>query len=146
MGTQVLIDNFAGNPDEFYSLVIEEINLRELPDKVEYRWVEEAESDKRLFNKGDKAKALQIVFKTQWMVVFAYPLGKTFFVSARVVNRFHDPETTTYLYDVIMHGFETVVERSTKKALARHMENKQAPIPKFLAANDNDPLGQEASN
>ena|ERR1044071_515323 len=146
MGTQFLFDDFFGNPEEFYSLVIEEINQRELPDKVEYKWLEEAESEKRLFNKGDKAKSLQVAFKTEWMVIFAYQIGKCFFVSTRLTKRFHDAQASTYLYDIIMHCFETVVERSTKRALARHLESRRAPVPKFLAANDNDALGQEATN
>jgi hypothetical protein len=145
MGTQFLLDSFVGDPEEFYSLVIEEINQRELPD-IEYKWMEEAESEKTFFNKGAKAKALQVRFKGEWIEVFGYQLGTCFFVSTRVTNRFYDPETSTYLYDVIVHCFEKSIERSTKKALARHMESRRAPVPKFLAANDNEPMAQEASN
>ena len=145
MGTQFLLDSFVGDPEEFYSLVTEEINLRELPG-IEYKWVEEAESEKTFFNKGAKAKALQVRFKSEWIAVFGYQLGTCFFVSTRVTNRFYDPQQSTYLYDVIVHCIEKSIERSVKKALARHMENRRAPVPTYLAANDNEPVVQEVSS
>lgn len=46
MGSQLLIDNFTGNPQEFYALVTEEINERGLPD-LEFKWMEEKETDNR---------------------------------------------------------------------------------------------------
>jgi hypothetical protein len=137
MATKILIDNFTGNTSEFYALFTEEINARQLPE-LEFRWVEEAESEKRLFNKGQKLPALQVAFKSEWIVVFAYQLGNCFFVSVRTTNTFHNPETSTHLYDAMMFCFEHVVERSTRQALRRHMESRSVSVPSFLYANDNE--------
>jgi hypothetical protein len=144
MPTRVLIDNFVGDPEAFYALVIEEVNQRSLPE-VQFRWVEEAESNKRFFNNGEKLRALNVTFHLEWIVVFAYQLGNCFFVSTRLTN---EPNTklTTYLQDVRLHIFDTVVERSVKRALARHMEERGSALPGFLATNDNSvAAGQSAS-
>lgn len=136
MSTRILIDNFAGNASEFYALVVEEIKQRGLPE-VEYGWTEEAESDKKFFNKGVKAPSLRVSFKTMVISVFAYQLGACFFVSARMTRQFRDPQQITFLYETFMFTFESVVDRATKRALARHMESRSMPVPSFLAANDN---------
>jgi hypothetical protein len=144
MNTRVLIDNFSGDAEAFYTLVIDEINQRALPD-IEYIWVEEAESEKRFFNKGDKAKALRVAFRSkEWIVVFAYQLGACFYVSARMTHRFSEPDT--YLLGVLIYTFETVVERATKRALARHMEERGSALPSFLGANDNVPVSQQSTS
>jgi hypothetical protein len=144
MSTRVLIDNFTGDPEAFYALVIDEVNQRALSD-IEYKWVEEAESEKRFFNKGDKVKALRVAFGTkEWIVVLAYQLGNCFYVSARSTHRFSEPGT--YLIEVLIYTFETVVDRAIKKALARHMEANGSSIPGFLAVNDNIPVSQESTS
>lgn len=144
MSTRILIDNFVGDPDDLYSLLIEEVNLRALPE-IEFNFVEEAESEKRLFNKGDKAKALRIAFKTENVVVFAYQIGRCFFVSTRLTHRFHEATKSTYLYDVQMFTFERVVDRATKRALARYLESKNASVPSFLVASDNAELSEQTA-
>jgi hypothetical protein len=135
MSVRILTDNFVGSPEEFYGLVIEEINARALPE-IEFKWVEEAESDKKLFNKGDKAQALRVAFKTEWIVVFAYQIGACFLVTTRLTNRFHEGNKSTYLYDTLMFTFEKVVDRCARRALARHMEGRGITAPNYLAVND----------
>jgi hypothetical protein len=137
MGSRVLIDGFQGDPNEFYGLVIEEVNQRSLSD-VKFNWVEEAESEKRFFNKGDKAPALGIAFGDhERIVVFAYQMGNCFYMSSRITHRFGNPDNNTYLVEVLIYTFESVVNVATKRALVRHMEARRAPIPKFLVENDN---------
>jgi hypothetical protein len=136
MAIRILTDNFVGSADELYSLVIEEINLRALPE-IKYTWVQEAESEKKFFNKGDKAVALQVAFKTELINVFAYQIGACFLVSTRITNRFHDADTTTFLYEAMMFTFEKVVDRATRRALARHLEGRGVTTPDYLVVNGN---------
>ncbi len=136
MAIRILTDNFVGSPEEFYSLAIEEINLRALPG-IEYSWIEEVESEKKFFNKGEKARALRVAFKTEWITVFAIQIGGCFFLSTRVTNRFHDPTQRPFLYEVFMFTFEKTVDRSARRALARLMEKHGITAPNYLAVNDN---------
>ncbi len=131
MGVYVLIDDFRGDPQEFYNLVVEEINKRELTD-VKYDWVQEVESTKMFFNKGDKTQALRISFRGHSMNVLGYQIGGSFHASARTSVAPTTKVTTGFLYETIMDCFEEVVKRSVRAALARHLEARSVPVPHDL--------------
>ncbi len=145
MAIQILTDNFVGNPEQFYSLVVAELNTRALPG-IRYDWVLETEFEKGLFKKGgESGQMLRVEFKNRWMFVFCFQVGTSFFVSTRTQANFDNQVGSTYLQNVILLCFEKAVDRSTRSALARYMESRSFPVPAYLAANDNEPEGQQES-
>ena len=130
MSLYILADEFVGDPDTFYNLVVEEINKRGI-EGVEYNWSTEVESTKLFFNKGDEARALRVMYRKYWINVLGYQIGNSFHVSTRFTWSI-DPEKTAFLYEAIMDCFAEAVDRSTKAALVRHMEERSAAIPEGL--------------
>jgi hypothetical protein len=133
MAMHALIENFTGDPDELYTLVTEEINKRELPGYT-FSWYEEFEAMGWIGAKGLKARALKISYRGQDDLVLALQTGRIFNVTFR---RLHDLDPAErqhkgpifFLYHSV---YEEVVRRSVKAALRRHLEGRQAPIPKEL--------------
>jgi hypothetical protein len=137
-----VIDKFVGNPAEFYRLVVEEITERELPD-MEFNWHEEKELDQTFFNKGAKANTLRIRCKSELVYVLAFQVGNCFFVSVR--NHKFGSAPDTYLYGVMATCFHTTVARCVRKALKRHMEAQNIPIPSFLISPEDSVLEDSAA-
>ncbi|HEY3572059.1 MAG TPA: hypothetical protein VGP73_29300 [Thermoanaerobaculia bacterium] len=133
MATHALIDNFTGDPDELYTLIAEEINKRELPGYA-FSWYEEIEAMGFIVAKGMKARALKISYRGQDDLVLALQTGRIFNV---ILRRLHDLDPAErrhkgpifFLYHSV---YEEVVSRSVKTALRRHLEARQAPVPKEL--------------
>ena len=136
MATHLMIENFVGNPEELYTFVAEEINKRQLPGYT-FGWIDEVESTK-MFNKGDKAKALLITFRGYGMRVLGYQIGRIFHASLRTTTMPHisDAATAGFLHDITSSVYVEIVKRSFKEALRRQMAAQQAPIPQEL-----DPAG-----
>lgn len=128
---EALIDNFIGDSEELYSLVIEEIK-RSLPD-VEFGWSEEVEKPDKWLDKGQKVRMLSVTFRYERVFVFALQVGMSFFVSTRDAFRKTD---RTYIQNVYLTCFDTIVSRSTRKALARYLESRKHPVPGFLLPED----------
>lgn len=128
-----LIENFAGDPDELYTLVTEEINKRELPGFA-YSWYEEVEAYGFFSAKGLKARALQISYRGKEVGILGYQTGRIFNVLTRTINDIDPKERLQKgtLYDLTNSVYDEVVRRSIKAALRRHLEARQAPIPKEL--------------
>jgi len=133
MATHALIDNFTGDPDELYTLIAEEINKRELPGYT-FSWYEEFEAMGWIGAKGIKARALKISYRGQDDLVLALQTGRIFNVTFR---RLHDLDPAERqhkgpIFDLYNDVYDEVVRRSVKTALRRHLEARQAPIPKEL--------------
>lgn len=139
---RLVIDKFIGDPAEFYRLVVEEITERQLPD-MEFNWIEEKELDQIFFNKGAKATTLRIKCKQDLVYVLAFQVGNCFFVSIR--NHQIGGVPDTYLYGVFSACFHTTVSRCVRRALTRHMEAQNIPIPSFLAAAEDSSLEDSAA-
>lgn len=130
MGIFLLIDEFEGNPEELYNLVVEEVNRRAIPG-VEFSWGQEGEKVK-LLSLGGAVKVLRVSFRGEYFHVVAHQIGRCFHVSARVaVGATADPKAG-FLHDISMACFEQVVKRATRTALKRHLEARNAPIPEDL--------------
>jgi hypothetical protein len=140
MSIRLLIDGFVANPDEFYSLVTEEVTKRELPD-LKFSWSEDAESTRLLFNRGDKAKRLTVSCKGEGITVLGYQIGNCFHVSTRTLWETENHKAG-YLFFAIRACFETVVDRAVKQALSRHMEGRRAPVPEFLRVDKQGELAE----
>jgi hypothetical protein len=138
MSVGILIDGFVGNPDEFYSLVVEEVNKRELPD-VQFGWTADSESTKTFFNRGDKAKALSVSCKGQGITVLGYQIGRCFHVSTRTLWETEN-DKAGFLFHAIRSCFEQVVDRATRTALSRHMEARSSAPPEFLKVDEQGEL------
>lgn len=133
MAMHMSIEDFAGDPQELYSLVAEEINKRELPDFA-FSWYEEFEAMGWVSAKGAKAQALQISYRGKQVGVLGYQTGRIFNVLLRTVNDINPKERMNKgtLYDLTNSVYDAVVRRSVKAALRRQLEMRQAPIPKEL--------------
>jgi hypothetical protein len=134
MSVGILIDGFVGNPEEFYSLVVEEVNKRELPD-VKFGWLSETESTKMFFNRGDKARALSVSCKGESITVLGYQIGRCFHVSSRTAWETEN-DKAGFLFHAIRAAFEQVVDRAARTAVSRHMEAKNSAPPEFLKVDE----------
>lgn len=76
-----LVDDFSGNPDEFYTLVAEEVKRRGL-DGVAFDWGEEVESTK-MMRSGMKARSLRVACRGVRFSVLAFQVGRSFLISVR---------------------------------------------------------------
>lgn len=144
MSLQILSDNFVGDPNDFYSLVIEEIKEGGLD--VQFSWRAEAEFLGGMFkDRGQEAKMLTLLYRKKFIHVFCLQVGKSFFVSTRPEANFDEGAATrTYFQNVHLLCYQKTVDRCTRKALTRHMEAKSFPVPAHLtAANDNFELERE---
>jgi hypothetical protein len=133
MAMHALIEDFTGDPDELYILVTEEINKRELPGFA-YSWYDEVEGYGFFTAKGAKAKALKVTYRDKDVGVLGYQTGRIFNV-LMYATRDIDPAKKMHkstLYDLTNSVYDEVVRRSVKAALRRHLEARQAPIPKEL--------------
>lgn len=125
----VLLDNFAGSPQDFYNHVVGEIRNWEFPD-VQFSWREEVESTK-LLRSGEKAQALQISFRGDSIVVLAFQIGKCIVISTRRLiasNR----DKAGILHELSVAAFEEVIKRAVRSTLKRVLEERALPIPDDL--------------
>jgi hypothetical protein len=144
MSVEIFADNFIGDPDNFYSLVIEEVKESGLD--VQFSWRAETEFLGGMFkDTGKEAKLLTLLYRKKWLHVFCLQVGKSFFVSTRIGGNFDDDAATrTYIQNVHLLCYQRTVDRCVRRALTRHMEARNFPVPAHLtAANDNFELGQE---
>jgi hypothetical protein len=125
----VLVDDFVGNPEEFYTLVAEEVKWREI-EGITFDWWEEVESTKML-RPGATARALRIAFRGNKWNVLAFQVGKAFLVSLRKTME-TEADKAGFLHEVMVAAFIEIVRRSTRTALARYLEGKSARVPEGL--------------
>jgi hypothetical protein len=124
-----LVDDFAGNPDEIYSLVAEEVKRRELPG-LTFDWGEEVESTKML-RSGEKARTLRVMYRGVRFSVLALQVGRSFLLSLRKSFE-HEPDKAGFLHEAHAAVFEESVRRSTRTALKRYLEGKGVKVPPSL--------------
>jgi hypothetical protein len=124
-----LVDDFAGNPDELYALVAEEVNRRGL-EGISFDWGEEVESTKML-RSGATVRTLRIMFRGVRYSVLALQIGRSFFVSMRKTFE-HEPDKAGFLHEALAAVFAETVRRSTRAAIRRHLERKGAKVPASL--------------
>ena len=125
-----LIDDFTGDPQELYNFVVEEISKSGL-EGITYSQGNDLEFV-RFFRTGDKAPSLSVDFRGKRFCVLGYQIGRFFHVSLRTTL---EPEADIqhgYLYHITMSCFETVVRRSVKRAVTRHLQARNAPVPESL--------------
>jgi uncharacterized protein involved in exopolysaccharide biosynthesis len=124
-----LVDDFSGNPDEFYTLVAEEVKRRGL-EGVTFDWGEEAESTKML-RSGQKARTLRVMYRSVRFNVLALQVGRSFMISVRKTFE-HEPGKAGFLHEALAAAFEETIHRSTRGALKRYLEAKGGKIPPSL--------------
>jgi len=129
MGFTTLIEGFVGDPQVLYNLVVEELNRFKIPG-AEYSWTEETESKKTL-RPGEKAQALRIAYRGLRMHVLGFQIGGGFSVSVRKVD-LYEPDEAAFLWSLYVSVFEEAVNRATRRALSRHLEEKKAAVPEGL--------------
>jgi hypothetical protein len=124
-----LVDDFAGNPEEFYTLVAEEVKRRGL-DGVTFDWGEEVESTKML-RSGLKARSLRVMYRSVRFNFVAFQVGRSFMIAVRKSFE-HEPDKAGFLHEALAAAFEETVNRSTRAALKRHLEGKGRAVPASL--------------
>jgi len=127
MSVYILVDDFTGDVEEFYGLVVEEINRRGLPD-LKYDWEREVEKHNLFFSRGAEARALRVQWKKQWKNVLAYQFGTSFLVVTRFTWSV-DPQKAGFLHHAMTSAFSEIVDRAARSALRRHLEAKNAAVP-----------------
>lgn len=125
-----LVDDFSGNPDEFYTLVAEEVKRRGL-DGVTFDWGEEVESTK-MMRSGQKARTLRVSCRGVRFSVLAFQVGRSFLISVRKTFE-HEPDKAGFLHEALAAAFEETVQRSARAALKRHLEGKGRAAPASLS-------------
>jgi hypothetical protein len=127
----IMIDDFIGDPDELYNLVVEEINKREIPG-IHFSWGEEVESTKMFFNKGDKAKSLYISFRDHIMFVLGYQVGRSFVALSDITHTPPEKLKAGLLHHLILNCYMESIRRSIRTALSRHLKTRNRPVPEKL--------------
>lgn len=125
-----LVDDLSGNPEEFYTLVAEEVKRRGL-DGVTFDWGEEVESTKML-RSGMKARTLRVMYRSVRFSVLALQVGRSFLISVRKSFE-HEPDKAGFLHEALAMAFEETISRSTRAALRRHLEGKGRAVPASLS-------------
>jgi len=129
MGFTTLIEDLVGDPQTLYNLVVEELNRFKIPG-AEYSWAEEVESKKTL-RPGEKARSLRIAYRGLRMHVLGFQIGGGFTVSVRKVA-LHEPDEAAFLWSLYVSAFEEAVNRAARRALSRHLEEKNRAVPEGL--------------
>jgi hypothetical protein len=126
----VLVDDFAGNIDELYTLIADEVTRRGL-EGVSFDWGEEVESTK-MMRSGMKARSLRIKWRSARFNLLALQLGRSFLVSLRKTFE-HEPDQAGFLHEALALSFEEIVRRATRAGLKRHLEAKGGRVPSSLS-------------
>jgi hypothetical protein len=136
MALSILIDEFDGDPGEFYGLVQEEVKKREIPgcrfkDSSEFR-------SRGWFSAGETAPSISVETEEYRVMVLAYRYGRSFSVSTQAYwqkPKMAEKERSGklwFLEEVRSGAFSETINRSVRAALVRHMEKHSAPIPAGL--------------
>ncbi len=132
----ILVDEFEGDPKEFYEQVKEEVKKREIP-AVKFKEKSEFRS-KGWFSGSEVAPTLSVGDETSEVLVFAYQYGRSFHVSTRaywqsikMAQREREGKLL-YLEEVRSGCFTENVNRAVRTALEDHLKKRKAPVPPTL--------------
>lgn len=140
MAFAVMIDEFDGSPQELYDLVTEEVKKREIPGakvKADHEF-----RSKGWFSAGESAPSLSIGDDTHRVELLAYQFGRSFHVSTRAywqkvkMAEKEREDKLWFLEEVRSGAFSETIDRAVRKALVRHLEKRNAPVPANLDPKD----------
>lgn len=135
------IDEF--DPDHFYNLVAEQVNLRKLPG-VSFDWSWEYRGTKFLGGALESIRCLKVklaseIYDAVDAQVMAYPFGRTVFIA--VHTDWHSDNAVAerrvrryiqYLETSRLTIMTAIAERATREAVQRFQESRGKELPEAL--------------
>lgn len=135
---QILIDDFNGEPKEFYQLVKEEVQKREVPDVTFSDDIEARAKKGGWFSGTETTSTLIVANKIQSVKVLAYRYGRSFLVSTRSYwtdRKFAEQEAEgklLWLEEAYSGCFAETVNRAMRTALSQYLQKRQVAVPANL--------------
>ena len=134
----ILVDDFEGDAEEFYQVVAEEVDKKEIPGVQIRRSAQSRSKSGGWFAGVETVPALTVADKTQKVAVIAYPFGRSFHVATRAYwtdMKFAQMEREGRLYpleEIYSGCFQETVDRAVRAALVKYLAKRQAPVPPDL--------------
>ncbi len=138
--TAILIDQFPGDPDDYYRILHAVIEQAGIPD-VEYGTAREMRGARIFKGPDETATTFVVQDPVQLARILAYRFGNNFYVSIRSeytngASKRIEKGYWRYLDEVQSNCFDEVIKRAIKRALALYMEAEQVEVPKSLNPED----------